>query len=52
MKRFHLLDPEAGNGFAATVYGENKRDALNRYREQWYKDRQRLPAGVEIWEAD
>jgi hypothetical protein len=48
MKRFHILDPECG-GYACTAYGRDKRDALNRYRRQWYRDRQRLPAGVQIW---
>jgi hypothetical protein len=50
VKRFHLLDP-AASAYAATVYGDNKRDALNRYREQWYPGKRQLPKGVSIWET-
>jgi len=50
MKRYHLQD-RAANWCAATVYGTSKRDALNRYRAQWYPDRERLPRGIAIWES-
>lgn len=49
MNRYHLQDPAAGF-YALTVYGDNKQDALNRYRAQWYPDRARLPKGITIWE--
>ena len=51
VKRFSLPDPAAGTAYAATVYGNNQRDALNRYRAQRYPERARLPRGVAIWEA-
>lgn len=39
------------NATAVIVYGENKRDALNAYREFWYPGAKRLPNGVEIQKA-
>ena len=50
MQRFHLQDASAGF-YALTVYGASKRDALNRYRAQWYPQRDRLPRGIAIWNA-
>lgn len=50
MRRYHISDPVAGF-YAATAYGDSKRDALNRYREQWYPERARLPRNVVIWEG-
>jgi len=49
LKRFHIHEPGTGP-YAVTAYGKDKRDALNRYREQWHPDRSRLPRGVAIWE--
>ena len=50
MKRFHILEPGTG-GYAVTAYGNDKQDALNRYREQWHPGKSRLPRGVQIWES-
>lgn len=49
MNRYYLSEPGAGHAF--TVYGHGARDALNRYRLQWYPTRQRLPRGIAIWPA-
>ena len=49
-KKFNLQDRAAG-WYAVTVYGTSKRDALNRYRAQWYPERKRLPVGCSIWDA-
>lgn len=50
MRHYLLQDPAAGF-HAVDVYGKSKRDALNRYRAQWYPGRQRLPRFVSLWEA-
>lgn len=50
MKRYFLNDPAAGF-YSVTAYGTDKRDARNRYRSQWYPDRDRLPRGITLWEA-
>lgn len=49
MNRYHVIEP--GMAYAATCYGDSKRDALNRYRAQWHPSRSRLPRGVAIWMA-
>ncbi len=51
MKRYHLQDRQA-NWQAQTVYGKSKRDALNKYRAQWYPNKSRLPRGIAIWESN
>ena len=35
--------------YACTIYGNSKRDALNRFKTQNYIDR--MPNGYSIWEA-
>lgn len=50
MRRYYIHDAQCGL-YAVTSYGTNKRDALNRYRAQWYPNKTRLPNGIAIWEA-
>lgn len=50
LKRYHLQDP-AAHWLAGTVYGADKRDALRRYRLNFYPGRERLPRGISIWES-
>jgi len=49
MRRYHIHIP--GHIYAATAYGRSKRDALNKFRDNWFPDRQRLPRGTAIWES-
>ncbi len=48
MAQFFIHDPKCGL-YAVDAEGSNKRDALNKYRNSWYPNNQRLPKGVTIW---
>ena len=48
MKRWNIQGPATGF-YCVQEYADNRREALNQYREKWHPERRRLPRGVSVW---